>query len=308
MKIKKIVSLALLSMMIFFMVACNKDNSKNNEANVQTKEETRLDKDQEKNMQEKKKELDAKMEEQNQIFEKNKELWDKLFLKADKSKAGENKDMPYEDFLTQLLEENKSDFTDEEVKTLEEGISKIKVLAKDIQRLNNEYQSLQSKKMPDRNAETFPSFTGKDFDGNDVDSTLIENSKFTVMNFWFNGCAPCVGEIGDLNKLNEKLKEKGGQVIGVNTEALDGNKTVIEEAKKILETKGGKYKNIYFDSSSEAGKYALTVTGFPTTIVLDPYGKIMGNPILGPITANDNEKLLMEQINKVLDADSSTPI
>ena len=308
MKIKKIVSLALLSMMVFFMVACNKNNSNNNEANVQTKEETRLDKDQEKNMQEKKKELDAKMEEQNQIFEKNKELWDKLFLKADKSKAGENKDMPYEDFLTQLLEENKSDFTDEEVKTLEEGISKIKVLAKDIQRLNNEYQSLQSKKMPDRNAETFPSFTGKDFDGNDVDSTLIENSKFTVMNFWFNGCAPCVGEIGDLNKLNEKLKEKGGQVIGVNTEALDGDKTVIEEAKKILETKGGKYKNIYFDSSSEAGKYALTVTGFPTTIVLDPYGKIMGNPILGPITANDNEKLLMEQINKVLDADSSTPI
>lgn len=308
MKIKKIVSLALLSMMVFFMVACNKDSSNNNEANVQTKEETRLDKDQEKNMQEKKKELDAKMEEQNQIFEKNKELWDKLFLKADKSKVGENKDMPYEDFLTQLLEENKSDFTDEEVKTLEEGISKIKVLAKDIQRLNNEYQSLQSKKMPDRNAETFPSFTGKDFDGNDVDSTLIENSKFTVMNFWFNGCAPCVGEIGDLNKLNEKLKEKGGQVIGVNTEALDGDKTVIEEAKKILETKGGKYKNIYFDSSSEAGKYALTVTGFPTTIVLDPYGKIMGNPILGPITANDNEKLLMEQINKVLDADSSTPI
>ena len=308
MKIKKIVSFALLSMMVFFMVACNKDNSNNNEANVQTKEKTRLDKDQEKNMQEKKKELDAKMEEQNKIFEKDKELWDKLFLKADKSKVGENKDMPYEDFLTQLLEENKSDFTDEEVKTLEEGISKIKELAKDIQRLNNEYQSLQSKKMPDRNAETFPSFTGKDFDGNDVDSTLIENSKFTVMNFWFNGCAPCVGEIGDLNKLNEKLKEKGGQVIGVNTEALDGNKTTIEEAKKILETKGGKYKNIYFDSSSEAGKYALTVTGFPTTIVLDPYGKIMGNPILGPITANDNEKLLMEQINKVLDADSSTPI
>lgn len=308
MKIKKIVSLALLSMMVFFMVACNKDNSNHNEANVQTKEETRLDKDQEKNMQEKKKELDAKMEEQNKIFEKDKELWDKLFLKADKSKVGENKDMPYEDFLTQLLEENKSDFTDQEVKTLEEGISKIKVLAKDIQRLNNEYQSLQSKKMPDRNAETFPSFTGKDFDGNDVDSTLIENSKFTVMNFWFNGCAPCVGEIGDLNKLNDKLKEKGGQVIGVNTEALDGNKTAIEEAKKILETKGGKYKNIYFDSSSEAGKYALTVTGFPTTIVLDPYGKIMGNPILGPITANDNEKLLMEQINKVLDADSSTPI
>lgn len=308
MKIKKIVSFALLSMMVFFMVACNKDNSNNNEANVQTKEETRLDKDQEKNMQEKKKELDAKMEEQNKIFEKDKELWDKLFLKADKSKVGENKDMPYEDFLTQLLEENKSDFTDEEVKTLEEGISNIKVLAKDIQRLNNEYQSLQSKKMPDRNAETFPSFTGKDFDGNDVDSTLIENSKFTVMNFWFNGCAPCVGEIGDLNKLNDKLKEKGGQVIGVNTEALDGNKTAIEEAKKILETKGGKYKNIYFDSSSEAGKYALTVTGFPTTIVLDPYGKIMGNPILGPITANDNEKLLMEQINKVLDADSSTPI
>ena len=52
----------------------------------------------------------------------------------------------------------------------------------------------------------FPSFTGKDLDGNDVNSDeLFSKNKVTVMNFWFTTCKPCVGELGDLEKLNQEL-------------------------------------------------------------------------------------------------------
>ena len=58
----------------------------------------------------------------------------------------------------------------------------------------------------------FPSFKGKDLDGNDVNSDeLFSKNKVTVMNFWFTTCKPCVGELGDLEKLNKELAEKGGR-------------------------------------------------------------------------------------------------
>ncbi|MEO2537985.1 TlpA disulfide reductase family protein, partial [Collinsella aerofaciens] len=64
-------------------------------------------------------------------------------------------------------------------------------------------------------ATKFPSFTGKDLDGNDVSSDeLFSKNKVTVMNFWFTTCKPCVGELGDLEDLNKELAKKGGQVVG----------------------------------------------------------------------------------------------
>mgnify|MGYP000037250387 FL=1 len=105
-------------------------------------------------------------------------------------------------------------------------------------------------------ATSFPSFDGKDLDGNDVKSSeLFANSNVTVVNYWFSTCKPCVGELSELEALNKKLAEKGGQVVGINTFTLDGDKTAISEAKDILSKKGVTYKNIWFDSNSDAGKF-----------------------------------------------------
>ena len=94
------------------------------------------------------------------------------------------------------------------------------------------------------------SFKGKDLDGNDVNSDeLLSKNKVTVMNFWFTTCKPCVGELGDLEKLNKELAEKGGQVVGVNSFTLDGNKDEVADAKDVLSKKGVTYKNIWFKST-----------------------------------------------------------
>ena len=78
----------------------------------------------------------------------------------------------------------------------------------------------------------FPSFKGKDLDGNDVNSDdIFSSNNVTVINFWFTTCNPCVGELGDLEKLNKELAEKGGTVIGINSFTLDGDKTAISELR-----------------------------------------------------------------------------
>ena len=57
----------------------------------------------------------------------------------------------------------------------------------------------------------FPQFEGNDLEGNPVDNSLFAGNAFTVVNFWFNGCKPCVEELDDLNALNEKVKAQGGE-------------------------------------------------------------------------------------------------
>ena len=108
-----------------------------------------------------------------------------------------------------------------------------------------------------------------------------------------------------MNALNDRIKEQGGEVIGVNVGTLDNNEENIATAKQILETKGAKYRNIYFDSDSDAGKFALGVTAFPTTYVIDRNGNIVGDPMLGGIDNQDNYDTLMKQIQSVIDADSA---
>ena len=64
-------------------------------------------------------------------------------------------------------------------------------------------------------ATKFPSFTGKDLDGNDASSDeLFSKNKVTVMNFWFTTCKPCVGELGDLEDLMLTVIKEHGYLLG----------------------------------------------------------------------------------------------
>lgn len=155
-------------------------------------------------------------------------------------------------------------------------------------------------------ATKFPSFTGKDLDGNDVSSDeLFSKNKLTVMNFWFATCKPCVGELGDLENPNKELAEKGGQVVGVNSFTLDGNKDEIADAKDVLSKKGVTYKNIWFKSESEAGKFTSNLFSFPTIYVIDQNGNIVGEPIVGAISSAEQRAALDKLIDRRLRIASS---
>ena len=112
-------------------------------------------------------------------------------------------------------------------------------------------------------------------------------------------------ELSELNALNEKLKQQGGAVIGINTDTLGGYAYQISEAKGILEKKEATYQNIYFDSDSDAGKFASGIMAFPTTYVVDRSGNIVGEALLGGIDNEDNMATLQTIIDQVLASDSA---
>ena len=90
----------------------------------------------------------------------------------------------------------------------------------------------------------------------------------------------------------------------VDSSVFAENEQNIATAKQILETKGAKYRNIYFDSDSDAGKFALGVTAFPTTYVIDRNGNIVGEALMGGIDNDENLSTLQNTIDEVLAKDA----
>ena len=253
---------------------------------------------------------DAKLndlyQQENQIFADHEDVWNKAFGMMNKDTADPSGN--YADDLAGVVESNKSAFTDDELKTLTDDIETIRGIEKQIAEIESKNAaSAASDTQDSSNSDTSPfkNFSGKDFDGNTVDGSLFSNNAVTVINFWFNGCKPCVAELSKLNELNDTIQSMGGEVIGINTETFDGNETAIKEASNILESQGAKYRNFSIDSDSDAGKYASDIMAFPTTILVDRNGNIVGDPMLGGIDDQANYDALMKQIQSVIDADST---
>lgn len=239
--------------------------------------------------------------EENDILGANDELWEKVFASMDKNVTQTTLSNNYGDFLMSAVDNAKDQFTEEEYASLKADADKIREIENQIAALPQEETASQSAA---ENSSTFPQFEGKDLDGNSVDSSLFANNAFTVVNFWFSGCKPCVDEMDDLDALNQRIKEQGGEVIGVNTETLDGNADNIATAKKILESAGASFRNIYFDPNGEAGKFALGIMAFPTTCVVDRQGNIVGEPIMGGIDQEANMATLQKLIDEAVANDT----
>lgn len=236
--------------------------------------------------------------EENKILNANKDLWEKVFASMDKNVTSEIQNSNYGDFLLSALENMKGQFSDKEYETLKADAEKIREIETTIAQLPPDSSSNQ----PDSSVQnhTFPAFQGKDLDGNSVDQSLFSNNAFTVVNFWANSCKPCVEELSDLSALNERVKQQGGEVIGINAETMDGYEQSIQTAKQLLEKTGAKFRNIYFDSNSDAGKMTMGIVAFPTTYVFDRSGNIVGEPIVGSIKDGKNLEKLQKTIDEAI--------
>lgn len=241
------------------------------------------------------------LEEENNILEKNKDLWEKVFSSMDKNITDDMLNTNYGDVLIAAIENAKDQFSDKEYEMLMSDAEQIRKIEDEMAALPIDSDNESTNTATDS---SFPQFEGNDLDENKVDSSIFAENAVTVVNFWFNDCKPCVEELSEMNTLNDRIKEQGGEVIGVNVGTLDGNKENIATAKQILETKGAKYRNIYFDSNSDAGKFALGVTAFPTTYVIDRNGNIVGEALLGGIDNDDNLNTLQNTIDEVLAKDA----
>lgn len=299
MKLKKVIAASLAISVLFAFTGCGNSSSTTNtkQESSSTTETGSTD--------ELNKKLDDLYQQENQLFADHKDAWDKVFGLMNKNTDGDAMNENYADFLASTVESNKDSFSEEEYETLSKDIETIRGIEEEIAKLEKESAASESSdnasSKSDESTGVFKGFKGKDLDGNDVDASLFAKNKVTVVNFWFSGCKPCVGELSKLNELNEKLKEMGGEVVGINTDTLDNNEAGIKEAKEILKAQGASYKNLTFDSNSTVGKYAGNIMAFPTTVLVDKDGNIVGEPFMGGIDDQSNYDQLMKQIQSVLD-------
>ena len=327
MKMKKLTALLLATLMVLSLAACGaKGDSKteNSGDTAQTEEAAATHK--------------SLMDRENEILSENTELWEKVFLAADKGMTMQEDGKNYGDFLLDTIESAKDQFSDEEYALLKKSAQEISEIENKLTELEKQHPEILNEetdangdvqKFPsfegkdldgdmsvpagsdmtnppdDGSMQKFPAFEGKDLDGNPVKSDeLFSANAVTVVNFWFTTCSPCVGELGDLDALNKELADKGGALIGVNAFTLDGDETAIADAKDVLAKKGATYQNVYFDSSSAAGTFTSNIFAFPTTYVVDRNGNIVGEPIVGAITEKNQAETLQSLIDQAIAADA----
>ena len=317
MSAKKILALMLCAMMLLSLAACGaKDNDKQADMSGDSSAMTGEPKTAEEALA-LHKEL---LERENALLSENAELWEKVFMAADKGMTMQEDGKNYGDFLLDTVEAAKEQFTDKEYAWLKESATEISNIENKLTGLEEKYPEIMQKSMDgdmsmpagsdtstppdDGSMQKFPAFEGKDLDGNTVKSDeLFSGNTVTVVNFWFTTCNPCVGELAELDALNKELAEKGGSLIGVNTFTLDGDEAAISEAKDVLAKKGATYQNVYFDSDGEAGKFTTNIFAYPTTYVVDRSGNIVGEPIVGAITEKKQAETLQKLIDQALAAD-----
>ena len=224
MNMKKLIALVLAVLLALSLAACGTNNSKKAEGNGDGSVMT----DEPKNADEALTLHKKLLEQENALLAENTELWEKVFMKADKGMTMIEDGKNYGDFLLDTIEAAKDQFTETEFEWLKESATEISNIENRLTELENKYPEIMQESMDgamsvpagsdmttppdDGSMQKFPAFEGKDLDGNPVKSDdLFSGNAVTVVNFWFTTCNPCVGELAELDALNKELRRRAAR-------------------------------------------------------------------------------------------------
>ena len=110
-----------------------------------------------------------------------------------------------------------------------------------------------------------PDFTLPDIEGRPVSLSHYQG-KVVVLDFWASWCAPCIHELPVFQKLHNKYRNKGFEVVGINLADDNPNVAGFLREKKIS------YTNLIGNDKVQV-LYG-PITGFPTTLIIDRQGTI----------------------------------
>jgi thiol-disulfide isomerase/thioredoxin len=118
------------------------------------------------------------------------------------------------------------------------------------------------KTVPDINS--MNTYTGKKFDLSSL------RGKYVVLDFWGTWCGPCISGMPKMKEYLDKYQAKL-EIVGVASESDKG-----ERWKKFLDEKPQYQWHHVLSTKTEDYILKFSVAGFPTKIIVDPAGKIIG--------------------------------
>ena len=142
------------------------------------------------------------------------------------------------------------------------------------------------------------SFTTEDINGEEYTEAAFQEADLTMVNVFATWCGPCVNEIPYLAELDEKMKDKGVQVIGVVMDAVKGTEKDEEGIKKaqiLAEKTKAEYPFLLPDSGYMNGRLAY-VQAFPETFFVDKNGNIVGETYSGSRSLEEWEEIVNTEL------------
>jgi cytochrome c biogenesis protein CcmG/thiol:disulfide interchange protein DsbE len=122
-----------------------------------------------------------------------------------------------------------------------------------------------------------PNFSLRRLDGDGTVSLRSLRGKTVVLNFWASWCGPCKREAPTLEKVWREYRSRGLVVLGVDSEDASG------DARRFLRAHGITYP-VVVDASGGLAQDTYGIPGYPSTFVIDRAGRVVGPPVLGPVS------------------------
>lgn len=134
-------------------------------------------------------------------------------------------------------------------------------------------------------------FNFTDFDGKE--RRLSEyRGKYLLLEFWGSWCGPCVGEIPNFKEAYAKYRARGFEILGMDEDES------VENVKKFLTEKEIAWTNATTPSIKELVHKKFRIVAFPTTILVDPKGKIVSFGRTNQLPLRGKE--LLETLEKLI--------
>ena len=132
------------------------------------------------------------------------------------------------------------------------------------------------------------SFTTVDMDGNTVTDAVFRDAKLTMINYWAYWCGPCVREMPDLQKLQEKYGDAGLQILGISDKEFE------EDNIDVLEQLGITYTCIRYTGAFDD----YLQTGYiPDTLFIDSEGHVLGEVLIGSNSYEGWEEIILDYLS-----------
>lgn len=103
---------------------------------------------------------------------------------------------------------------------------------------------------------------------NKKNGSLLFGKKFTLIDFWYSSCLPCIAQFEDLKKINEKYSSQF-EIVGISTDKFKYK----QDWLNVIKTKELTWRQYWDCDGNEATK--LQITTFPTNLLVNADGEII---------------------------------
>lgn len=115
----------------------------------------------------------------------------------------------------------------------------------------------------------FPMMKLTDVKGDPSSGPSFGNSKYTLVDFWYTSCGPCIANFPSLVEIYDRYHAKGFEIAGIATDAMKYGKDIPVVVKR-HKLKWSQFWDINGKQATE-----LSIQAFPTSFLLDASGVIV---------------------------------